>query len=305
MGKYRASLADIKRNSLMHIMSEINTEKSKSIIGKATVEKEGIELNDDTGEDFSMETVYATIGKLDEATKIRTELHTIESITYDKGFVHSNYVSDNIDYYTFIENNEIVVKKIKKNSLANDIYHTKYGDFYVENNGEFGGTVSKIEGDVAHIIMHDNCVDIIEVNDSVYIICELSHLGICDFSIHKIECFDDRYEIEHIVSGEKSMSCHTVYENNIYFVAEKSLYKIDTHNNNKVSIIDHIGYCIINNMVIHNKKAYFGCVGQIREFDLKTSNSKNYTFIKKEDIQNDWYACGMKMLDFWDKIIIE
>jgi hypothetical protein len=142
---------------------------------------------------------------------------------YSRIWFELNYSSDN--YYI----NNIGNVSINTGSRSY-IYRlgTGNGTLIGTNQGEWGGAlVFRGNTPPEYTILNENICGIINFNNEIYVLAGLSHLGISEGKIIKLEIKNGRWECTFSEEFNSSPEAYTIFENKLYIVTMNGLIVFD------------------------------------------------------------------------------
>jgi hypothetical protein len=149
---------------------------------------------------------------------------TLSKEWYELNNSNKNYYLDSIGDVT-----------VKSGSKARECsFEVKNGIIIGTNYGEWGGKLIFKDAATEYTILQDNVVGIIDYNNDIYILTGLSHLGISEGKIVKIEMINGKFTPIFSADFESSPETFTMYENELYIVTFNGLIAFDGNNTREI-----------------------------------------------------------------------
>lgn len=180
-------------------------------------------------------------------------------------------------FFLKVENGEVFYCKKDIDSELNDpILSTKFGTFYCEDNGEFGGNLYMVDGRNYQFCFFGNFKDLIPYGDGLLYIDSCAHM-MGQISYGFITKENDELilkPMEHIY-GESFLKAEII-DGDIYILLTDGLYRFDS---GLVQIAkpksDNYVYDVyVGNFVINDGKYYVGLSNRIQVTDMKTGKTE-------------------------------
>jgi hypothetical protein len=109
-------------------------------------------------------------------------------------------------------------------------FETGNGALIGTNRGEWGGELIFRSNTHEYVILDENICGIINYNNEIYVLTGLSHLGISEGKIIKLEIKNGRWECTFSEEFNSSPEVYTIFENKLYIVTMNGLIVFDGNN---------------------------------------------------------------------------
>ena len=187
------------------------------------------------------------------------------------------------DFEVKITNGELHVNPIK--AVQSNDFKIKSGLLRAINHGEFGGELIYIPDDHPKKpikIKNGNAKFLFSLNNEIYFIEGLAHLGIDEGAMFKIDTASQPFSYKQIIDFGSSPEAFTVFKNSVFVVTNKYFFIV--HDNKKELIFQDVfwNYLYPNSIAIFNDENIFvGMRGGFAKLDLMDKSIKFYKYNKK------------------------
>ena len=177
-----------------------------------------------------------------------------------------NYIIDN-------SGNVIIIKESKRGNYS---YNANPGTFIGTNMGEWGGQLKFINDEEEYTILNENICGIIAYNDSIYVLTGLTHLGISEGKIVKIESINGKWDHTIISKFNSSPETFAIFENKLYIVTSNGLIVFNGYNIKQLLEKQFWTSLYPNSVFINDKIIGIGMRGCIAIMDKENKEIKCY-----------------------------
>jgi len=144
---------------------------------------------------------------------------------YSTDWYNLNHSKD--DYYTDHTGN-VIISNISKSRES--ILEVQDGKLIGTNYGEWGGKLIFKNDKIEYTILQKNICGIINFGNEIYVLTGLSHLGIREGKIIKIEQINGKWKCTFNIDLNNSPEIFDVFENELYIVTFDGLAIFDGNN---------------------------------------------------------------------------
>lgn len=196
----------------------------------------------------------------------------------------NHHVDANFDGYKVqILDNTIYVELNSRDNWGDQIIH-KVEDGYFEgmNRGEFGGYLKFYNDFNEYQILNTNVNFMVEINDQIYVLSGLAHLGLDTGYMYRIEKEEDVWTAKKILDIGSAPYVILADESRLYIVASSKVIMIENEEIKEVMVENAFWEGLYpNSVVIYDNKLLIGMRGCICTVDISTNELKWYSLTLK------------------------
>lgn len=196
----------------------------------------------------------------------------------------NHHLDANFDGYKVqILDNTIYVELNSRDNWGDQIIH-KVEDGYFEgmNRGEFGGNLKFYNDFNEYQILNTNVNFMVEINDQIYVLSGLAHLGLDTGYMYRIEKEEDVWTAKKILDIGSAPYVILADESRLYIVASSKVIMIENEEIKEVMVENAFWEGLYpNSVVIYDNKLLIGMRGCICTVDISTNELKWYSLTLK------------------------
>jgi outer membrane protein assembly factor BamB len=128
-----------------------------------------------------------------------------------------------------IDNNGNVTINVESGK-SDYIFEVNNGNLIGTNHGEWGGKLIYKDEKTEYTILEENICGIINYNNEIYVLTGLSHLGIFEGKIRKLENKNGKWELSFSKDFNSSPETYAIYNSKLFIVTFDGLIVFDGNN---------------------------------------------------------------------------
>lgn len=183
---------------------------------------------------------------------------------------------------------EIVENKLKVDSVRDNTYNQlKFfnGKLVAIDKGEWGGKIEFVADNPSQkplLIKEGNVKFIFKLNNKIYFIEGLAHLGINEGELFELEYSKNKFTYKKVLKFEDAPEAMSIYNYKLYIAGYENFYVIDK-DKNKVVFKNQFWCNLLPNSVavINESEIYIGIRAGIAKFNSVTGNAIFYKYVKR------------------------
>ena len=183
-----------------------------------------------------------------------------------------NYSFDR--HYYIDEFGNISIKK--EEEIYQYLFEYGNGTFIGTNNGEWGGKLVFKNKTQEYTILTENICGIINYNNGIYILTGLSHLGISEGKIIKLEIINGRWECTFFIEFNSSPEIYKIYDDKLFIVTFNGLIVFDGNNIQQLLTEQFWSSLYPKTMYVNDEIIAIGLRGCIAIINRKNNSVKYY-----------------------------